>query len=905
MNIFDLRDTTVKDYREFIGSFVSIRDTRVRQEVDRALDEGRLWPEPWLSLNPKFKPGGTIADLVASGTLHSECDRIFRIKSETDPIATDLNLYQHQVTAIETAKSGDPYVLSTGTGSGKSLAYIVPIVDHILRQGPGQGIKAIIVYPMNALANSQAEELSKFINRGYPDERGPVRFKRYTGQESDEEREAIIANPPDILLTNYVMLELILTRSIETKGIVPKARGLQFLVLDELHTYRGRQGGDVSLLVRRLRAATESPGMQCIGTSATLASEGTLLEQRTEIAAVASRLFGSNVEPSRVIGETLERSTTGIGNDAAFSASLLSTVLAPQQYGVDDFEAFCVDPLARWLEQSIGLTTKDSELVRAEPRQIDGEEGIAQALATESGVELAAAVEAIRSALLSGSTVIDPKTGRPVFAFRLHQFISRGSNVFATPESEDDRYITLVEQQYVPGDRERRLLPLSFCRQCGQDYYLIERTFDNEGQYAIPRDLGDNDRMDGARDLGFLYLSKENPWPFDEEKAVFDRIPPDWLEEGPGGINRVRRDQRHRIPQRVWITPDAHISEYETEGSSMGAFVPVSFRFCLHCGVTYAPTAKSDIGKLSTLGFEGRSTSTTMLVLTILRHLADQHGEDQVPRKLLDFTDNRQDASLQAGHFNDFVQVALLRSGLYKAIESAGPAGLDYLDIAQRVFDALGLPLHEYSQNPEARRGAKDEIDRAFREVLSYRIYNDLQAGWRVTSPNLEQVGLLHVEYKELDDLCSDESEWQGGHEILESSSPEERANLCRAILDWLRHELAIQTDALDSNHHEQLWNPSYNNLIAPWAIDENERYQLTSGSVAWLVGKSRDDQRNWLHITPRTAVGQHLSRRAFPGRPRLNAHEIYEVLEQLFDLLTANGLLKEVDERTVDGKES
>ena len=66
MNIFDLRDTTIEDYRDFIRGFVNIRDPRVRQEVDRALDEGRLWPEPWLSLNPKFEPGGTISDLVAS-----------------------------------------------------------------------------------------------------------------------------------------------------------------------------------------------------------------------------------------------------------------------------------------------------------------------------------------------------------------------------------------------------------------------------------------------------------------------------------------------------------------------------------------------------------------------------------------------------------------------------------------------------------------------------------------------------------------------------------------------------------------------------------------------------------------------------------------------------------------------
>jgi superfamily II DNA/RNA helicase/very-short-patch-repair endonuclease len=901
VNIFNLRDTTIDDYRDFIRGFVNIRDARVLQEVDSALDEGRLWPEPWLSLNPKFEPGGTISDLVTSGILHSECDRIFRHKTDNDDPGTHLNLYRHQVTAIDAAKSGEPYVLSTGTGSGKSLAYIVPIVDHILRQGPGNGIKAIIVYPMNALANSQAEELSKFINRGYPDEKGPVRFKRYTGQESDAEREAIIARPPDILLTNYVMLELILTRSIETKGIVPKAKGLQFLVLDELHTYRGRQGGDVSLLVRRLRAATESPGMQCIGTSATLASEGTLLEQRTEIASVASRLFGATVDPSRVIGETLERSTTPIGDEGGFSKSLAAAASVPQPYGEDDFGTFRFDPIARWLEQSIGLTTKDDELVRAEPRQIGGEDGIAQALTKETGLDLPKAVEAIRSTLLSGSTVIDPSTGRPVFAFRLHQFISRGSNVFATPESESDRYITLVEQQFVPGDRDRRLLPLSFCRQCGQDYYLIERTVGHDGEHAVPRDLGDTDRVEGERTLGFLYLSSENPWPFGDTEEIHGRIPPDWLEESPSGEVRVQRSERERMPEQVWIRPDAQLASYSSEGAVMGAFVPTSFRFCLHCGVTYSPTARSDIGKLSTLGFEGRSTSTTMLVLSILRHLADQHGEDQVPRKLLDFTDNRQDASLQAGHFNDFVQVSLLRSGLYKAVDAAGAKGIPYTEIAEKVFDALGLPMLEYAQNPEAKRGAKDEIDRAFREVLSYRIYNDLQAGWRVTSPNLEQVGLLHIDYPFLEDLCAEESEWQDCHEALVEATPAERTELCRAVLDWLRRELAIQVDALNPAYHEQLWLRSNNNLIAPWSIDENEQYSMTSGSVVWLTGRARDDQRNWKFVTPRSAVGQHIARRAFPGK-RLKSAEVSAVLEQMFKRLADSGLLKAVDEREIEG---
>lgn len=136
-------------------------------------------------------------------------------------------------------------MLTTGTGSGKSLAYMVPIVDRVLRlkeeQRAGERrICAIVVYPMNALANSQRQELHKFLTFSYGDGREPVTYARYTGQEDDAERERILAEPPDILLTNYVMLELLLTRPREREKLVHAVRGLRFLVLDELHTYRGR-----------------------------------------------------------------------------------------------------------------------------------------------------------------------------------------------------------------------------------------------------------------------------------------------------------------------------------------------------------------------------------------------------------------------------------------------------------------------------------------------------------------------------------------------------------------------------------------------------------------------------------------------------------------------------------------
>ena len=104
-------------------------------------------------------------------------------------------------------------------------------------------------------------------------------FACYTGQESDDWKNEIIASPPDILLTNYVMLELILTRPQERR-LLGAARGLRYLVLDELHTYRGRSGSDVALLSRRVRDALSADRLQCVGTSATLAGTGTHDEQK-------------------------------------------------------------------------------------------------------------------------------------------------------------------------------------------------------------------------------------------------------------------------------------------------------------------------------------------------------------------------------------------------------------------------------------------------------------------------------------------------------------------------------------------------------------------------------------------------------------------------------------------------
>lgn len=246
-------------------------------------------------------------------------------KVEAKP--TDLHLYVHQMQAIAKAQSQQSYVVTTGTGSGKSLAFFIPIIDRILKakQGdPTPRTRAIIIYPMNALANSQLEELDKFLY-GYSSGQEPFTVKRYTGQESSEERKAIADNPPDILLTNFMMLELILTRFEDVdRRVVDHCRGLEFLVLDELHTYRGRQGADVAMLVRRIRERLQADKLVCIGTSATMSSTDREDDRNKTVADVASVLFGAHVTANDVIGETLERVTNPARDVIAFDWHLPS-----------------------------------------------------------------------------------------------------------------------------------------------------------------------------------------------------------------------------------------------------------------------------------------------------------------------------------------------------------------------------------------------------------------------------------------------------------------------------------------------------------------------------------------------------------------------------------------------------
>ncbi len=447
-------------------------------------------------------------------------------------------------------------------------------------------------------------------------------------------------------------------------------------------------------------------------------------------------------------------------------------------------------------------------------------------------------------------------------------------------------------QQYVPGDRSRVLFPLVFCRECGQEYYCLRVTRDpNTGQKVFtPRELSDQ-LSDIEGEAGFLYYSTTDPWP-DDAEVVMDKLPDDSVEEHRGH-RRVRKNRKRDLPQGVRLGTDGRESEQGLDYYYLSA----PFHFCLHCGVSYGARQRSDFAKLTSLGSEGRSTATTVFSLSAIRSLKQETSLPEKAQKLLSFTDNRQDASLQAGHFNDFIEIGLLRGALYQAVKAAGDEGLQHEALAQKVFDALSLPLELYASDTGVRFQALVETQRALRNVIGYRLYRDLQRGWRITSSNLEQCGLLEIKYLSLEDVCQAEDVWHSCHPTLVTARPQTRMDVTKVLLDFMRRELAIKVDYLDSRYQEQIQQLSSQRLISPWGIDENER--LEYATVLFPRSRDRQDYRGNVYLSARGGFGQYLRRQSTfeDWFERLRLEDTQVIITDLLKGLQIAGLVEIVVE--------
>jgi len=820
-NVFNFRDELIAEYSSFSRSFVSIAASDIKDRVEKDYSDGRYWPQPLIQINPNYKRQGTVQELANDGVLHPLCGDIFRA-GKTEGKSDPLSLYKHQIEALAKGQSKQSYVVTTGTGSGKSLAFFIPVVDAILKgkdKDPKARTRAIVIYPMNALANSQLEELEKFLF-DFPVDDRPFTVARYTGQENSAQREQIAKNPPDILLTNFMMLELILTRYEDVdRRVVENCTGLEFLILDELHTYRGRQGADVAVLVRRLRERLSATNMTCIGTSATMSSTGKQVDRNRVVADVASKLFGANITEHDVIGETLERVTTP-SKDVAAIRSLLKKELQARDFFWNDFNEFKDSPLAIWVELNLGIEIPNDEPPkRAKPKTLDS---AAALLAEDAGVTQDEASEALQRFLVAAHDVKTPQ-GRAPFAFKLHQFISGPGKVLATLEASGTRVITLDAQRFAPGKQYDaiQLYPTHFCRDCGQEYHPVWKTAHGQSRFD-PRDIGDITTADNDEvNFGFLCPVSEVV----TFKGGLEDLPEAWIDFSKAEP-KLKANYKNSRPVEFAIDPQG----IEGRGERYW-YIPGKFRFCLNCGQVHEAHGK-DINRLASLSGEGRSSATTVLTLSALRQLfliQDLPEGVPDPRKLLGFTDNRQDAALQAGHFNDFIFLLTLRAGLIGALQ-ANNSVLDEEKLSEEVFKSLGFgnvdeaTLAEYLKTPKLMGLARQEAQRTLRYIIGYRLIRDLRRGWRFNNPNLDQLALLEVGYRSLDEFCAEEELFKSSNNsVLVKLNSHNRANLCRVLFDEMRRALCLETRYLDSVEQDKARNSAFSYLNERWAIAPDE----------------------------------------------------------------------------------
>ncbi len=904
MQAFKIHEQIIADYKDYLKSFNIIRDERIRKVVDDAFKNDEYIPEPLIQFNPSYKKAIEMKSLVAQGVIHPNIEKTFG----------DLNLFVHQEEALRLGTSGKSFVVTSGTGSGKSLTFLGTVFNYIFSNEPVTGVKAVLVYPMNALINSQEEEIRKYAARYGKD--FPITFRKYTGQENEEQRREVEANPPDILLTNYMMLELLLTRSREKFLRDSFRQHLRFLVFDELHTYRGRQGSDVAMLIRRLKSICDGK-IQCIGTSATMISGEDVEHPKQVVADFASTIFAEDFTPGQVVEETLE-TTTSFQGTLSSAFDLQEAIHQPiSKEGTED--AFRNHALAVWLENNIALRKDSNGIIRrAKPMPL---RTLIETLAKAANED---DIEKCRNTLLSffeWSETLNIKNlpKRISFLpFKIHQFVSQTGNVYVTLESRDKRKITMKDGMYVkePSGEEKTIFPVMFSRYSGFDFICVkkdfqERKFEPREPFELPeritktelqgsREEGRQKRVLAEEDFeaGYL-LIPANDEPIWAEEQITD-LPDTWWKRRTG--RPVPENfYAFRLPARVYFNSQGQFSaEPEIGLNQTGWFIAAPLIFDPTSGVVFDIRTKENT-KLMRVGNVGKSTATTIATFSILKSQFAQRVPKNV-QKVLSFTDNRQDASLQAGHFNDFLMVGRLRSAIYHALKTAPQNRLKIDQIADAVFRKLDLKEEEYARNPADPAWPDPENIKAIKDYITLRILFDLRRGWRFNTPNLEQCALLQIDYERLQDFC--QTAFVQQDPLLSQLSPEERANFLMHVLNYFRTAFAFDYFMLDDDTFTGMEDRLKQRLHQEkeWGLGAEEKLERPCSLVCFSPGDTRKDVFTQ-SIGPTSNLGKYIKRMfASTGLEVIRGKELAEYTENLCLLLKKGHFLAE---KEIKGKKA
>lgn len=620
--------------------------------------------------------------------------------------------YRHQLKSFRRLYSKDGHqpqhtLVTTGTGSGKTECFLYPILDHCWRNRDKPGIKAILLYPMNALASDQARRIAQLL---WDDERlkGQVTAGLYIGGAGQkgaadrdhlvDKREILRDSPPDILLTNYRMLDFLLLRPEDRKLWQNNdEQTLRYLVLDELHTYDGAQGSDVACLLRRLKGRLQArPGsVCCVGTSATI---GGGMQESTVRALTdfASKVFDEDffedslvTEDRESLREVLPRAEEGREAEP-FPSELDLPDLLPQN-SADGPEWFgrqlalwFGDDAKVWTPTELKVELERHDFLKQILRTLDGRLRSFEEL--RAGLEprvpewkslseevqtrvLDSFLALISMARRSVPTPDDPDRAEPFLSVHTQIWVRELRHLVQKVQAMDTapRFAWHDEAVGASGPGRGQWLPLAHCRDCGANGMA---TTQREGDPAFGTTLSDIGRawFESTRVARFIAFDPRPPGSNPEAGIVRDYICPTCFrrqsEPNCPICTRVIDDDKDGV-----LVPQATIPIILEAGTTEGR-PPRFLRRCPECGADDA---------LSMLG----SRAASLLSVAISHLFQSEYNTD---KKLLAFTDSVQDASHRAGFFGARTYRFNLRTAIQSVID-ASPDPIPWSELGSRILE--------------------------------------------------------------------------------------------------------------------------------------------------------------------------------------------------------------------------
>jgi ATP-dependent helicase YprA (DUF1998 family) len=703
-----LRDS----YLRYLETSFHLKDQSLLEQFRNLLRDKTQPPlvrRPILEISPGFKTNSSVGQLIEQGILSDA----FR-KFEKDIL--DRPLYTHQEKALRKAiMSKRNIVIATGTGSGKTEAFLYPIINHLMGEGKKgtleiPGVRALLLYPMNALANDQIDRL-RTIAKVFPD----ITFGRYTGETDQDYKNALQSyrvfhdgqdplpnelicrdqmrdTSPHILFTNYAMLEYLLIR--------PKDSNLfagghwRFLVLDEVHTYSGALGVEIAMLLRRLKdrvVQSEQGRLQCFATSATL---GGGEKDFPKIASFGSSLFGEPFEPDDIIGvdrvdlppigsawESGSSEMYGALREAVFEAEDVTIERLAEiatRHGVprptveaavaaaencQDRER-CQSFLHRLMESDTDVHRLRAQLSKERAVELDHVQGMEE--------------HKIIDLVALGAYARKPGDPAPLIPARYHIMARAISGVYAWFDSNSKpQLIARREKRHVHEKHEFTVFELASCNRCGEILLVGE---EKGGCLVQPPDVGD----DPIAKLSWFQLRQETIGSGVDEDDAIDE------EEDPLKVKRTTLSPMSlcRVCGRI---TDASTFDLDGCDGHRAETIPVFKienkprrnvpRQCPSCLNIHASVASRIV--------TGKQVPVAVLATSLYQRIPPSpKPEDEVlpggGRKLMMFSDSRQDAAFFAPFMDNTYNKFKQRRYLVEALKNEA-ASIDLQEWTQRV----------------------------------------------------------------------------------------------------------------------------------------------------------------------------------------------------------------------------